>query len=133
MPGRLFECTRTQGLHGTTVHQLEDAVQLDVLDAAKLDTISRKAQAYTQHLQVLMKQKKAAAPNSEHDQQIQQMFETMQKWEGAAKELPGVVARMRTLQVKHGLCIEPQCVTAETAHGRILNGGWLENDGEEAY
>ncbi len=74
--------------------------QVEALDGAKMEVISRKAQGLTQHLATLLKQKRSAAPSTEQEQQIQTMFETMQKWEGAAKELPGVVARLRTLQVR---------------------------------
>merc|ERR1712166_950071 len=75
--------------------------QVEILDTARMDAVSRKAQSLSQHMSVLLKQKKSAAPSSDQEEQIQRMFDTMQRWEGAAKELPGVVARLRSLQSLH--------------------------------
>jgi len=62
---------------------------------------SGSASGVYEHMSVLLKQKKSAAPSSDQEEQIQRMFDTMQRWEGAAKELPGVVARLRSLQSLH--------------------------------
>jgi len=75
--------------------------QVEILDTGRMDAVSRKAQSLSQHMAVLLKQKKTAAPSSDQEEQIQRMFDTMQRWEGAAKELPGVVARLRSLQSLH--------------------------------
>lgn len=75
--------------------------KVELLDQAQMDQVARKAQALSQHMAALIKQKKAAAPSSEQDEQIVAMYETIERWDGVAKQLPGLVAKLRVLHQLH--------------------------------
>eukprot|EP00658_Telonema_sp_P-2_P036790 TRINITY_DN2653_c0_g1_i2.p1 TRINITY_DN2653_c0_g1~~TRINITY_DN2653_c0_g1_i2.p1 ORF type:complete len:367 (+),score=126.97 TRINITY_DN2653_c0_g1_i2:152-1252(+) len=127
----LEECIGSQEEKGGSslvdcLNSLERKVEL--MDTAKMDVISRKTQALSQHMAKLLKQKQTAAPSSEQEAQIQHLYDTMRKWEGVAKQVPGVVARLRTLQELHseGSSMAERMQTLESSHADMSQRFGLE-------
>jgi len=72
--------------------------KVELIDAAKLESVGRKATTLATHLSALLKQKKQVAPSSDQEKMIEELHRTLQKWDGVATSLPSVVARLHALK-----------------------------------
>jgi len=101
------------------LESLENKVSL--LDAGKLEAVGRKTSTLATHLSALLKQKRQVAPSSEQEEKIEQLYSTVEKWDGMAAAIPSVVARLHALKglQDSSLTLKATVENMETSHAAL--------------
>jgi len=84
---------------GSIVEKVERLeTKVDLLDAAKIESVGRKAAGLATHLSSLVKQKRQVAPSSDQETLIDTLHKTLERWDSVAAAIPSVVSRLHALK-----------------------------------